>query len=119
MDAYANTAALETDFIAGSNNINLQYTFFPSSAASQGWLDWFELQGRRSLTLPTQQQLGFRDWLSVGPNQVAEFIINNSPADTEIWEVTHPQQPVKMNLSITGYQARFKNDANELKEYAF
>ena len=117
MDAYAKTAALETDFIAASNTINLQYTFFPSSAASQGWLDWFELQGRRSLTLPTQQQLGFRDWLSVGPNQVAEFIINNSPADTEIWEVTHPLQPVKMNLSITGSQAKFKNDANDLKEY--
>ena len=117
IDAYATTAALETDCIVESKTININYSFLPSTAASQGWLDWFEVQGRCSLILPTSHQLGFRDWSSVGPNQIAEFIINNASAETEIWEVTQPLQPLKMNLVLTGAHSKFINEANDLKEY--
>lgn len=117
MDAYAKVGATETDFIAQTNAIQLLYTFFPSTTASQGWLDWFELQGRRSLKLPASNQLGFRDWASVAPNQVAEFVMQNATANTEIWEITQQLQPVKMNLSIAGSRASFVNEANDLKEY--
>ena len=117
MDAYAKTAVSETDAIVGSNAINLHYNFSASTFSSQGWLDWFEVQGRRSLILPTLHQLGFRDWSSVGPSRIAEFTINNASAETEIWEVTQPLQPIKMNLALTGSQSKFVNEATDLKEY--
>jgi hypothetical protein len=117
IDAYAKASFSETDINSTTNSINLNYTFSAATTSSQGWLDWFEVQGRRALILPIQDQLTFRDWLSVGPNKVAEFIINNTTAETEVWEVAQPLQPQKMNLSSAGTQSKFVNESNELKEY--
>ena len=117
MDAYAKPAFSETAINSTTNTINLNYTFSATTSSSQGWLDWFEVQGRRTLILPIQDQLSFRDWSSVGPNKVVEFIINNTSANTEVWEITDPLQPLKMNLSLAGTQSKFVNESNELKEY--
>jgi hypothetical protein len=117
IDGYAKPAFSETDINSTTNSINLNYTFSAATTSSQGWLDWFEVQGRRSLILPIQDQLSFRDWSSVGPNKVAEFVINNTSADTEVWEVNQPLEPLKMNLSLAGTQSKFINESNELKEY--
>ena len=117
IDAYAKASFSQTNINSTTNSINLNYTFLASTNSSQGWLDWFEVQGRRALILPIQDQLTFRDWYSVGNNKVAEFIINNTTAETEVWEVTEPLQPLKMNLSLVGTQSKFVNESNELKEY--
>jgi len=117
MDAYAKPAFSETTINSTTNTINLNYTFSSATTSSQGWLDWFEVQGRRTLILPIQDQLSFRDWSSVGPNKVVEFIINNTSANIEVWEITDPLQPLKMNLSLAGTQSKFVNESNELKEY--
>jgi len=117
MDAYAKPAFSETAINSTTNTINLNYTFSAATSSSQGWLDWFEVQGRRTLILPIQDQLSFRDWSSVGPNKVVEFIINNTSANTEVWEITDPLQPLKMNLSLAATQSKFVNESNELKEY--
>ncbi len=117
IDGYAKPAFSETDINSTTNTININYTFSASTTSSQGWLDWFEVQGRRTLILPIQDQLSFRDWSSVGPNKVAEFVINNTSADTEVWEVNQPLAPLKMDLSSAGTQSKFVNESNELKEY--
>lgn len=117
IDAYAKATFSETAINSTTNTINLNYNFSAATTSSQGWLDWFEVQGRRTLILPIQDQLSFRDWSSVGANKVAEFVINNTTAETEVWELTQPLQPLKMNLSSAGSQSKFVNESNELKEY--
>ncbi len=117
IDAYAKTSFYETTINSAANTINLNYTFSTTTTSAQAWLDWFEVQGRRTLILPTENQLPFRDWNSVGPNKIGEFIINNTTSETEVWEVSEPLQPIKMNLSIAGSQSKFINATNELKEY--
>ncbi len=107
-------------FPASSSNSsnNVGFTFLPGSFNAQGWLNWFELFCRRQLTMLGTSQLLFRDWQTVGPGNLAEFIINDAPASTQVWDVTDPLNPQRMNGTQTGNQYRFTNDASRLREYA-
>ncbi len=100
--------------VAGTNRV--AYTYFPGSFNAQGWLNWFELFTRRNLSMSNTDQLLFRDWNSVG-NNVAEFIISNASANTQVWEITNPLHPVRMPGNFSGTAFRFINNCNRLREY--
>lgn len=102
--------------IATQSTVAIQYNYEPGSFTAQGWLNWFELFTRRSLSLNNTQQLLFRDWLSVG-NNAAEFIINNAPLTTQVWDVTSPLSPLLMPGNFSGSTYRFANSVANLKEY--
>ena len=69
------------------------------------------------LTQPLTAPLLFRDWQSVGANNTAEFTISNTIATTEIWDITNPFQPDKINSNFVSTQTKFINDATRLREY--
>ncbi len=93
------------------------FTYTPSVTGAQGWLNWFELFGRRSLSVNGTNPLFFRDWQSVGTNSVAGYSINNNGTSMSVWEITDPLQPVKMNTVNSAAQTSFSNDASRLREY--
>ncbi|MDQ3681499.1 MAG: type IX secretion system sortase PorU [Bacteroidota bacterium] len=106
---------ISTATLAG-NTINLTYRYVPGSFNSQGWINWFEVFYRRQLNLPANGQLLFRDWNSVG-NSSAEFRITGADNNTQVWDVSTPLEPVKMNTVIIGGEIKFSNDAQTLHEY--
>lgn len=114
-DLFARQAEAHNPFtISGSGNtLSLNYT--PGSFNSQGWINWFELNARRSLNL-SNNQLQFRDWNSV-QSGAAEFVLTNVTAGTSVWDVTDVFNPVVMSSTITAGQLRFRNETNRLREY--
>jgi hypothetical protein len=96
--------------------ITIGYTYNPGSFNAQGWLNWFELFYRQQLSLNGINQLGFRDWASVG-NNTGEFIIANAGSTTQVWEVTDPLRPVQWQGNLAGNEFRFVNDCSRLREY--
>jgi hypothetical protein len=96
--------------------LSINYTYAPGSFNSQGWLNWFEIFGRRNLSMNGTNQLLFRDWASVG-NNVAEFDVTGASQGTQVWDVTDPINPLKMQASLQGTQLRFANGCAGLKEY--
>jgi len=117
LDAYANAVAQQNIFSAMQPPLIVQFNFNAGVSGAQGWLDWFELHGRKTLAMNNQSQIFFRDWSSVANNTIAAFNINNTTAATEVWEITNPLQPEKMNASFINNQTVFKNDAARLREY--
>ncbi len=108
-----------TGLLAGTgsgNTIGVAYTYFPGSFNAQGWINWFELFTRRNISLNSSGQLPFRDWVSVG-NNIAEFIVTNSTNTTQVWDVTDPLSPVRMQGNLSGNEFRFVNSCNRLREY--
>ena len=99
---------------AGSPTIQIDFT--PGSFNAQGWLDWFEIFGRRELTMVGTKQLLFRDWKSVGNGSVGLFTIKNA-LNTVVWDVTNPFEPIQMNVSLSGADLSFSNDCSRLREY--
>ncbi|HVE60544.1 MAG TPA: type IX secretion system sortase PorU, partial [Chitinophagaceae bacterium] len=98
------------------NTINLAYQYNPGSFNSQGWINWFEVFYRRQLSMPANGQLIFRDWNSVG-NSGVEFRIADANNNTQVWDVSNPMMPVKMNATLNGNEVKFANDAQSLHEY--
>jgi hypothetical protein len=95
----------------------LNFTYLPGSVNSQGWLNWTEFFCRRALVLPTNKQLAFRDWSSVNNTSVGFTVLGAGAAATQIWDVTDPAWPIKMNSSAAGNGISFQNDATRLREY--
>lgn len=115
-DPFAQGMQQTSNFVFNGGSAAVTITYSPGSFNSQGWLNRFEFFGRRNLAISAGKQLLFRDWNSVGSGN-AEFIISNADASTQVWEVTDPLHPVKMNLILSGNQVRFINDAQRLREY--
>ena len=117
LDAFATTNTQRNNFFATSANLNVNFSFVPASIGAQGWLNWFELHGRRNLAMNNQNQFTYRDWQSVGVGNIASYTINNATNTTVVWDVTNPLIPEKMSSAFSGNQLSYLNDASTLKEY--
>ncbi|MBM3416886.1 MAG: type IX secretion system sortase PorU [Bacteroidetes bacterium] len=115
-DLFAREAASQIVVPGAQPSNNISFTYVPGGVNAQGWLNWFELFARRSISLGGINRLLFRDWLSTG-NSRAEFVVSNAGSNTQVWEVTNPLNPRKMQGSLTGSEFRFVNDALVLREY--
>jgi hypothetical protein len=115
-DLFAQQGQQADNFLLNQNAASITYNYTQGSFNSQGWLNWFEFFCRRSLAMVPGKQLTFRDWNSVGSG-TAEFVITNADASMQVWEVTDPLHPLKMNAAVNAGQLRFTNDASRLREY--
>jgi Peptidase family C25 len=115
-DLFAQQATSLGNGIATSNNISINYSYIPGSFNAQGWLNWFELFTRRNISLNGTNQLLFRDWQSVG-NNIAEFVVTNAAASTQVWDITDPLSPVRMQGNFANNEFRFVNSCSRLREF--
>jgi hypothetical protein len=115
-DLFAKTATGGSNVIWNGGSPTIQIEFIPGSFNAQGWLDWFELFGRRGVAMNGIGQLLFRDWNSVANGSIGRFIIANAPK-TRVWEVTDPREPIQMQTSTSGSTITFINDCSVLREY--
>jgi hypothetical protein len=115
-DAVAQEIQSTTTGNTSQSNVSLTYNYVPGSFNSQGWLNWFELFSRRNLSMNSIDQLLFRDWNSVG-NNIGEFIIAGANQATQVWDITDPIAPVKMQTNLQGSDLKFINSCAGLREY--
>lgn len=116
LDVYAKSSVFTGSFIP-SSAISIGYTYEPGGAGAQGWLNWFEVFTRRTLTLAGVNQLLFRDWNSVEAGLTGEFRVNGAGSTTRIWDITDPAMPSGVNVNLTGTELRFVQDCGILHEY--
>lgn len=117
LDAYAMPVSTSNTVVVGQSSVTVAFTFNPGIAGSQGWINSFEIHGRRGLAVTGTEPLFFRDWQSVGNGAIADYKIANSGSAFAVWDITDPLQPVKMTTSVTGSQLSFTNNAARLREY--
>lgn len=116
-DPFATAAQSTAVFNISQSPLTVRFDYSQGSAGSQGWLDWFEIQAQVDLSMNGVDQLLFRDWNSVGPGRVGAFTIKNTTAATQVWDITDPLQPVRMQGSMNGSELRFVNECSRLHEY--
>jgi hypothetical protein len=115
-DLFAQQTQQSSDLLLLQESLQINYTFLPGGFNSQGWLNFFEIHARRSLVLNSSGQLPFRDWNSVG-NNICEFVVSNTTSNTQVWDITDPLSPIRMQGSLLANEFRFVNDAVRLREY--
>jgi hypothetical protein len=93
---------------------NINYS--PSSSDGTGFLDYLELNYRRSLTM-ANGLLTFRDRNSVGTGRIARYEIEGANSNIQVWDITDPLRPVMMAGSLSGTTYSFTQDAASLHEF--
>ena len=124
LDAYAVESGIQGSYasipLPASNspqNLNIKYHFIPGNSGAEGWLNWFEVQGRCALNIDATKPLFFRDWASVSAGNLANFLIVNASSNSVIWELTDPLNPTQIVGNLVGGNLQFQNNATQLREY--
>ncbi|MCF8231056.1 MAG: type IX secretion system sortase PorU [Bacteroidales bacterium] len=113
---YAQDQIKTFSFDPSQNSLNIEITYNKSNSSSIGWLDYIELNMRKTLTL-NDGQLSFRDKNSVNEGDIGRFEVTYNNEPPEIWEVTSPVQPKKMALENTDGKVFFKAPVDSLREF--
>lgn len=100
-----------------SGNVTVNLTYTPGVTDGIGFLDYIEINARRALSLSGASLL-FRDMRSVGASQVAVYQLGGANGNTQVWDVTNPNEPVKMNGTLNGGTYTFSQNADVLHEFA-
>jgi hypothetical protein len=116
LDFFGFTSSQTSSSFANQSTLNINFNF-NGNANSQGFMNWFEVFATRSLHMQNQNQLLFRDWNSVLPNTTAQFIVQNTTPNTQVWDISNAFEPLRMNVSNSSSQSIFINNASSLKEY--
>ncbi len=110
----ANTATYS--IAPGSTTTALHFMYNPMVNDGVGYIRSITLNYRRALNY-SGGSVSFRDLNSVGAGKVANFKIENATAAMQVWDVTNPLRPVRMNGSLNGSTYSFTQDAATLHEY--
>ena len=99
-----------------SDNLTVKVKFNQQSPSWKGWLDYIEINAKRKLKI-TDNQLLFQNYEVIGDNNITEFRLSNANSSTIIWDVTNPNQPLKINSSLSGSILSYKTETHELKRF--
>lgn len=116
-DFFAQETQVSSSFIPSAATINLKLDYAPGSTDSQGWLNWFEVHARADLSMKGLNQLLFRDWNSVASGNTGNFIMADAASLFQVWDISDPLQPIKMQGNLSGTNWQFVNDCSRLHEY--
>ncbi len=113
---FAKTTTEAKSFYLKSPQLNVNFTYQPPNSTAQGWLDWVELNISRRLVFRDGQFL-FTDPESAGKNKIAQFRIEGTNADVEVWDVTNPVNVHRMLATFTGGLTHFTTPVDSLRKF--
>lgn len=115
---YAIPASTQVTFTPVNPTLNITVARQPVPAASQpiGWLNEIEINVRRQL-LMAGSQMNFRDQLSVGAGNVAEYNLGNANPNLVIWDVTNLADIALQQVTSSGNTLQFRKQADTLSEF--
>lgn len=101
--------------LPSSCNVKIDYSTGVSDG--EGWLDYIRVNLRKPLTMEGNSLL-FSDLKSVAPGNIATYNLGNANGNTQVWDITDPQNPVAMKGSLNGSTFSFSQDADKLHWFA-
>ncbi|MBX7204510.1 MAG: type IX secretion system sortase PorU [Bacteroidia bacterium] len=97
-----------------SSSLNINYSYNKPALSSSAWLNFFELNLRRTL-LMDGSQMSFRDSRSTGSTNTRFTITSSLPVN--IWDVTDGYNVRQMALVQTGTNYTFQTNTEKLTEF--
>lgn len=100
-----------------ASSVNCNISFQPGTAGAEGYLDYIEINYRRPLNFAGGQTF-FRDRKSVNNGNIATYQVGGANSNLQIWDISDPLAPVKINGTLNGNTYSFSRDAATLHEFA-
>jgi len=100
---------------SGRSTHDIKYQYIKSAGKSIGYLDYFLLQATQQLAVYNQQTI-FRSTASL-QNPVSKFEIAQSTAQTIVWDISNPYEPILQPSSFSTGTLMFSAVTSALKEF--
>ncbi len=118
-DNYLYPLSLNRNFLSSNPTLNIRFTLNTTNPNGQGWINYFELNFRRILSVSNMgSQFVFRDKNSVGSGNISQFNFNSTLNNYTVWDVTDPVNIVSQELQNGGGVTSFAVGTDQLREFA-
>ncbi len=115
-DYYAHSGLFNKSYSTTSQTINLNLVYNQMASGSIGYLNYFELNAKRLLTM-TGNQMNFRNAASWKKNQISEFQVNGQGQALSVWDVTVPYNVRNLETQKNGNTVSVRLLTDTLKEF--
>ncbi len=106
-----------SSFYSANENISLRLRYLKPDQRAKGWHDFTTLNATAKLRLK-DDQLIFRNYSSVSPGAVTEFLIDNAGENIIVWDLTDANNILSVPFTILTGKVSFKSETSVLKEFA-
>jgi len=113
---YAQLGTGSLSFTPSSTTIPITFTYNQPDPSSIAWLDYFELITKNHLS-KNGNQIIFRDKSNIGLGNITNFEISNTLSSDLIWEITHHNNVVEQNKTVTTGISHFTLSTDSLREF--
>lgn len=113
---YAKRTIDTASFKTANSSVTLSFQYVKPLNASQAWLDYFTVNYERNLSF-AGPQLSFRKPMHYTASQVVQYKMENANPNIQIWDVTNPIQPSKLQIQSTGNTLSFNIEKDTLREF--
>jgi hypothetical protein len=108
------TDTIQLKSASPSINVNLQY--FQPSNGGQAWLNYIELNAWRTLSI-AEPQLRFQNPQIISQGGIAEYQVQNANASLQIWDISNPLKPIRVNGTLAANTYSFKSLNDTLRTF--
>lgn len=115
-DQYANETIVYDSLNASGSSITFDLTYNQAKSIDIGWLNYIEVNVRRTLAM-SGSQMEFRDVKSVGSGNISTFSVSNATGSLQVWDITNPIRPISQLTSLVGNTLSFVLNTDSLKEF--
>jgi len=115
--AYAQSVSTEVkQFDVQSSTFDITATYERSSTSSVAWLNYISVNAWRRLAM-SGDVMAFRNPQCTDPAAIYEYKLTNAGGSTQVWNVTNPTEPRKVEASISASTLSFNAKGERNSEY--
>ncbi len=113
---YATASTDTITFKTSGSSISVNITYAKPNNSAMAWLNFFELNVIRNLTM-VGGQMDFCNIESIGSGNITEFTLENADNNIRIWDISNPTEPFNLNYSLSGKTLKFKVTTDSLRNF--
>ena len=116
-EEYAKEGSLNNvKFNSSTDKITVALEYVKNSSSAVGWLDYITINAWRDLTF-SGNVMSFRNPKCSDSSRRYRYEIKNASSSLQVWDVTNPVMPKKMNLQFSSNKASFVVAGTENNEF--
>lgn len=95
------------------SNAEIRFEYSSALTDGSGYIDYIRVTGRKALSINGNTLL-FADLETIGAGNIAKYNLGNTNSNTQVWDVTDAQHPIRMKGNLSGNTYSFIQNADEL-----
>lgn len=104
-------------FNSDRDNITIDLSYSRTNSSSVAWLDYISINAWRELKFTSNNMMIFRNPDCTDDDKIYRYEIRNASKSMQVWDVTEPTEPKKIQLQLSSNVASFSAKGSQNSEF--